>query len=262
MDGFTSIPIQNAGVNTSGNNPANSNNNSVASVSNYNNYSNAPYTDNAINSNGNNDIELTDDTKKVVKKNSFGFLFPLSILSLLAVFGYFGYLVFLRWTTLQQVTLLSEDFQVFAKNVNKNEIEEFLVLDNSLKAINEKLGGHTQVGGILSFVNRNIRSNVQITDYRIENREKEVSVALASIAPTFRELAEQTEKMAELKTAGAVKDFTITQMALEADGRKVRYTLNLTFDKDKISVAAIARQNAKEVEATYSQQEESNNPQN
>jgi hypothetical protein len=57
------------------------------------------------------------------------------------------------------------------------------------------------------------------------------------VAPTFRELAEQTEKMSELKTTGVVKDFTISQLSLESDGRRIRYSLNLVFDKNKVSVA-------------------------
>jgi hypothetical protein len=65
---------------------------------------------------------------------------------------------------------------------------------------------------------------------------------LTSVAPSFRELAEQTEKMADLKLVGAIKDFRVAQMALESDGRKVRYTLNLIFDKNKISVGALAKE--------------------
>jgi hypothetical protein len=65
---------------------------------------------------------------------------------------------------------------------------------------------------------------------------------LTSVAQSFRELAEQTEKMADLKLVGAIKDFRVAQMALESDGRKVRYTLNLIFDKNKISVGALAKE--------------------
>jgi hypothetical protein len=157
-------------------------------------------------------------------------------------FGYFGYSVFDRFVTIEKIAILNEQFQVLSSNINKSEIDEFLALDNSLKAIQQKIGTHTQLGGILVFVNKNIRTNVQVSDYRIETREKEVAVGLSSVAPTFRELAEQTEKMAELKSMGAIKDFNVTQMALESDGRRVRYTLNLVFDKAKISVAAQSTQ--------------------
>lgn len=233
MDGFTSIPIQNAGAN-SGN---------LSAMQNIpTNFDSAPYKDNAVG--GNDGIEIVDESAGKKEKTSFGFLLPLSILTLFVSFGYFGYLVFNRYVTIEKIAILSEQFQVLSGNINKNEIEEFLALDNSLKAIQQKIGGHTQLGGILAFVNKNIRSNVQISDYRIESREKEVSVGLSSIAPTFRELAEQTEKMAELKASGAIKDFSVTQMALESDGRRIRYTLNLIFDKSKISVAAKATQNA------------------
>lgn len=232
MDGFTSIPIQSAGNNTSAAKPPE---NFVAPG-----FNNAPYKDNAVT--GVDGIEIVDESVPRKDKVSFGFLFPLSVLCLFASFGYFGYLVFIRFVTLEKIALISDEFQVLSANINKQEIDEFLALDNSLKAINQKIQTHTQLAGILGFVNSNIRTSVQITDYRIENREKEVSVGLSSIAPTFRELAEQTEKMAELKSVGAIKDFQVTQMSLEADGRRIRYTLNLIFDKSKISVSALSSQ--------------------
>lgn len=236
MDGFTSIPIQNAGA-TSGN---------ISAMQNIpTSFDSTPYKDNAVG--GDDGIEIVDDSSKKKEENSFGFLLPLSILALFVSFGYFGYLVFNRFVTIDKIALLSEQFQVLSGNINKNEIEEFIALDNSLKAVKQKIGTHTQLGGVLAFVNKNIRNNVQISDYRIESRENEVVVGLSSMAPTFREFAEQTEKMAELKTAGAIKDFNVTQMALESDGRRVRYVLNLTFDKTKISVAALAAQNAVQV---------------
>lgn len=218
MDGFNSIPIQNNTFQSPLVSAANSN---------------------SLNSNdlvGNNakDIEIVDEEKKEVVKNSFSFLLPLSILCLLAVFGYFGYLVFLRWSNLQQISLLSEDFGVLSKNLNKDEIDEFIVLDKSLKAIKERLAGHTIVSNILTFVNKNIRSNVQITDYRLESKVKDVIVSLSVIAPTFKELAEQSEKMTELKNNKEIKDFSVSQMALEADGRRIRFNLNLTFEKKKL----------------------------
>lgn len=226
MDGFTSIPIQSTGV-VSPNTTT-----QTASAG----FSSAPYKDNSIGANDG--IEIIDDANKKSNKSTFGFLLPLSIFSLFASFGYFGYLVFTRYVTIEKMVIISEQFQVLSANINKSEIDEFIALDNSLKAVKEKIATHTQLGLVLSFVNKNIRSSVQINDYRIESRKDEVAVGLSSIAPTFRELAEQTEKMAELKAAGAIKDFTVTQMALESDGRRIRYTLNLIFDKSKISVGA------------------------
>lgn len=232
MDGFNSIPIQNSAAN-SGN---------MSTMQNIpTNFEAATYKDNLMG--GSDGIEILDESSKQRQKNSFGLLLPLSIFALCSSFGYFGYLVFNRIVSLEKIVLVSEQFQVLSRNISKNEIDNFLALDNSLKAIKQKIGGHTQLGGVLAFVNKNIRSSVQINDYRIESREKEVAVGLSSIAPTFRELAEQTEKMGELKASGAIKDFSITQMALESDGRRIRFTLNLIFDKSKISVAAIAFQN-------------------
>lgn len=232
MDGFTSIPIQNASANSG-------NLSSMQSIQ--TGFVTDPYKDNQVDSSDG--IEIVDNTPKKKETGSFGFMLPLSILTLFASFGYFGYLVFNRFVTIEKIAVLSEQFQVLSGNINTNEIEEFIALDNSLKAINQKIGSHTQLGGIFAFVNKNIRSSVQVNDYRIESREKEVVVGLTSIAPTFRELAEQTEKMAELKTSGAIKDFNVTQMSLESDGRRVRYVLNLTFDKTKISVGALTAQN-------------------
>lgn len=235
MDGFSSIPIQNVGG------VAPTSNNNLDSALQTQQFSTAPYKDKSVVTGDG--IEIADDSVQKKEKNSFGWLFPLSIFSLFAVFGYFGYLVFMRMVTIEQITVLSENFQVLSQNINKGEIEEFIALDNSLKAVNEKLSKHTQLASVFSFVNRNIRSNVLISDYRVESREKEVMVSLSSIAPSFKELAEQTEKMSELKTTGALKDFQVSQMSLESDGRRIRYTLSLTFDKSKISVAVMARQN-------------------
>ncbi len=226
MDGFTSIPIQSAGTQAQKENPPV--------------FSSAPYKDNAVTEKDG--IQIAEDTGNKKEKSSHSMLLSLSIISLLCVLGYFGYLVFLRIFTIEKISVLTDQFQVLSKNINKNDLDNFLAMDSSLKAINQKLQQHTQVGPVLAFVNRNIRSNVLVTDYAVDSQETLVVVTLASVAPTFKELAEQTEKMGELKITGAIKDFQISQMSLESDGRRVRFRLSVTFDKSKISVAALSAQ--------------------
>jgi hypothetical protein len=105
MDGFTSIPIQNGSVNsgTIGNTTSSPLNQGSPL---YN--SSHPYKDNAVTQDDGIEINDPNEIKKV--KSSFGFLLPLSVLSLLLVIAYFGYLVFVRFMTLEKISILSADF--------------------------------------------------------------------------------------------------------------------------------------------------------
>jgi hypothetical protein len=139
MDGFTSIPIQNSPTTSALKDTP------VAAQA----FSTNPYKDNAP---GQSDgIEIIDETKKAGKEVSFGFLLPLSILALILVFAYFGYLVFNRYMTIEKIAILSDEFQVLSSSVNKSEIDDFIALDNSLRAIGDKLNNHTQLSPILSL---------------------------------------------------------------------------------------------------------------
>lgn len=233
MDGFNSIPIDN---------------NAWKSTSDNSSLSGASQNTKDLVGNTDKDIEITDETKKENKKNPLAFLFPLSILCFLGVLLYFFYLVFLRWSTLQKVAILSEDFTALSRNINKDEIEDFIILDKSLKSISQKLSEHNHVSEVLDTVNRNIRTNIQVSDYRLETKGNEVSVGLTVVAPSFRELAEQTEKLSELKSSGQIKGFTVQQMALESDGRRVRFVLNIVFEKRSVLMtsAAVPEQTATE----------------
>jgi hypothetical protein len=217
MDGFNAIPIQqNSGFQSQpqAKNPTNSSVSVPTDAS---------------------SIEIIDDSQPKPKSEESSLFLMLSIVVLLGVFGYFGYLVFSRILMLQQITQIGADFEALSTTINKDEIEEFITLDESVKAINSRLDKHILVSNVLSFVNRNIRNNMQVSDYRVSTNGKDVEVVLVNISPSFKELAEQTEKMFELRNQGEIKSFSVSQLSLENDGRKVRFNLNILFDKTKMS---------------------------
>lgn len=218
MDGFNTIPIQN--------NPYQVNN-SLKTPEN-------PSVKIPI-GNVNNPIQLDDDSGVKVEVKESSLFLILSIISLAVVFGYFAYLIFTRYMTLQEISALGIEFQTLSTSIDKNEIDEFIALDQSLKVVNQKLSRHPLLFNVLGFVNKNIRNNMQVTDYRVNLKDKEIEVTLLNISPSFKELAEQTEKMFELRSAGEIKSFFVSQLGLETDGRKVRFNLNIIFDRARVS---------------------------
>lgn len=225
MDGFNTIPIENT----------NSGTGIPASVQ-----SNIPIQTNPVSSN----VEIADSSKKIEKKGGLGStLFLIAILSIVAVLGYFVFLVFYRISMLNQIVNYGDQMQTISKNIDKAEMEEFRSMDKILKTINEKLGKHVLNSQILIFVNNNIRNTLQITEYRVEVKEKDVDVSLTAIAPSFKEFAEQTEKLFVLKEEGNIKSFNISNMAFESETRRLRFTTRLVFDRSKVSASALSGNN-------------------
>jgi hypothetical protein len=98
-----------------------------------------------------------------------------------------------------------------------------------------RLSDHILPTFIFSFLNKNMRNTVQVTEYKVENKESGVDVSFQCIAPTFKDMAEQTEKMTELKKSSQIKNFSLSNLFIETDTGKIRFTIKVEFDRSKVS---------------------------
>jgi hypothetical protein len=184
-------------------------------------------------------IEIIDEEKEKVKAatdNSKGFLvFILAVFTMIGVLGYFGYLVFARTLMLSQISDYGEKLKELSASIDKNELESYRAMDKTLNAVNSKLSRHIVNSDLISLVNKNIRTNIQVSEYRLEVKEKEVELNLSMISPSFKELAEQSEKILELKDNNQIKSFNVANLSFEQETKKVRFTMRIVFDKTKIT---------------------------
>ena len=184
-------------------------------------------------------VEIIDEAKEKAKaaKSAQGgsMIFTVSILTMVGVMGYFGYLVMDRIIMLGEITTLGEDMKTLGANINKDEINEFKSLDKTLKSINGKLSTHILNTQVLDFVNQNIRNVLQVAEYKIDTTDKGVEVGLTVIAPSFKELAEQTEKLYQLKLDKEIVSFTVSNLSFESETRRLRFGINIVFDKTKVA---------------------------
>jgi hypothetical protein len=184
-------------------------------------------------------IEIVDEEKEKIKaaiESSRDFwVFLLSIFAMVAVLGFFGYLVFYRTLMLSQISDYGDKLKELSASINKDELESYRTMDNTLNAVNSKLSKHVVSSDLISLVNRNIRTSIQVSEYRLEVKEKEVEMNLTMISPSFKELAEQSEKFLELKNSGMIKSFNVANLSFEQETRKVRFSMRIVFDKTKIT---------------------------
>jgi hypothetical protein len=197
-------------------------------------------------------IEIIDEEKE--KENQLAaekvsWIFVLSILVLIGAVCYFGFLVFYRITMLAQITDYSEQFRTIGKNINIKEMQEFQAMDTSLRAINGRLNKHVLNSQILVLVNQNIRTSLQVTEYRLDVKEKDVEVNLTAVSPSFKELAEQSEKFFALKDSGVIKSFSVSSLSFESETKRIRFSMRLLFDKSKVTAASINKTMAPKAEA-------------
>lgn len=190
-------------------------------------------------------FEIIDEEKKenVITKSGGSFLYIVSVLSLVGVFVYFGFLVFYRLNILAQISAYGEQIRSISSSIDRKELEDFKVMDKTLKSINEKLGRHVLSSQVLLLVNKNIRTSLQVSEYKVDVKDKEVLVTLTSVAPTFREFAEQTEKFFAMKTEGRIKSFSVSNMSFESDTRRLRFTTQIVFDRNSMSALSVANGN-------------------
>jgi hypothetical protein len=152
---------------------------------------------------------------------------------LLGVVGYFVFLVFYRMDLLNQISVMSQSLKNITQNIDKKEMEEFAAMDSSLKSMEGKLSKHVLVSNVIYTVNQNIRNTLQVSEYRVEVKEKDVDVNIVMTAPSFKELAEQTEKLFYMKEKGEIRSFSVSNLSFESETRRARFSVNIIFDKTK-----------------------------
>jgi hypothetical protein len=213
MDGFNVIPIGNDSKKT------------VLPFSTSNQNQNEPQ------------FEVIDEEKekeKTLKTERSGSLFLiLAYMFLLGVVGYFVFLVFYRMDLLNQISVMSQSLKNITQNIDKKEMEEFAAMDSSLKSMEGKLSKHVLVSNVIYTVNQNIRNTLQVSEYRVEVKEKDVDVNIVMTAPSFKELAEQTEKLFYMKEKGEIRSFSVSNLSFESETRRARFSVNIIFDKTK-----------------------------
>ncbi len=218
MDGFNVIPVDKSIYR-----PANANNTQEPQTS-------------SVGVNSNFGIEIVDEEAEKNKPKEGGGVFLLiSVLLLLFSFAYFGFLIFKRVNSLNKITDYSNQLHELGLSIDKVEMEEFKNMEKSLKFMNGKMANHILNSGIFIFINNNIRNNLQVTDYKIDVKDKTVEADLSSVSPTLKDLTEQSEKLYILKQSGSIKDFNIYNISIEPDTKRVRSSMKLVFEKTKVS---------------------------
>lgn len=190
-------------------------------------------------------VEIIDEEKQKElskQKESGGWLLFLAFACLISAFAYFGFLIFYRINMLNQVRNYSEQMRAIGKDIDLKEMQEFQAMDKTLQAINGRLNKHVLNAKILDLVNANIRKTLQVSEYRLDVKEKDVEVNITAISPSFRELAEQTEKLFELKEAKIIKSFSVTNLSFEAETKRLKFSLRLVFDKSNVTAAKLNAQ--------------------
>ncbi len=192
-------------------------------------------------------VEIIDQEKEKEKKEqnakSGGLVLFLSFLVLVAVLGYQVFLIIYRLTSVNEIIANTEEMSGIAKSIDLKEIQEFRSMDNTLKTINSKLNKHILTSEVVSVINQNIRKTIQISEYRLDVKQADVEVSLTGIAPSFRELAEQTEKLFQIKDQGKISNFTVTSISFESETKRVKFSIRIIFDKSKMNAVALSQNN-------------------
>jgi uncharacterized protein Yka (UPF0111/DUF47 family) len=158
---------------------------------------------------------------------------------------YTAYLVFMRFYILNQISSVSSELQAIEQSVDKGSIETLKTVDQRLQMIKSRLSRHVLSGVVLDTINQYIRTTAQISEYKVETTDTELFVFLSEITPTFKDMAEQTEKLFDLKNTGIIKSFSITNLSYEQDTKRIRFTIKLVLDKTKYSAAGVLVQTQK-----------------
>jgi len=179
-------------------------------------------------------------TEKDVKSSSSmldgGLLLFVSILLFLGALVYSGYLVFLRQIYVAQIEDYSFKIKSLESKINRSEIEDFKNMDEILKSLRGRIDKHILSNQVFAFINQNMRTTLQVTEYKVDPEpEGGVAVSFSCIVPNFKDMAEQTEKMVELQKSKLIKRFNISNLSLEQDSSKVRFTLRVVFDTKQLT---------------------------
>ncbi len=186
------------------------------------------------------DEEKEKKAKQEEVKTGNMFLF-VALLILILVLGYLLFLIFYRISLVGQIINYADQLQGVTKNIDLKEIQEYQAMDTTLKSINGKLNKHILTSEVAYLLNQNLRKTLQITEYRMDVKQVDVEVGITAVAPTFRELAEQTEKLFSLREQGVIQSFTVTSLSFESDTKRVKFTMRIILDKTKTNAVAISQ---------------------
>ncbi len=164
-----------------------------------------------------------------------GLFFLISMLVFLGSLAYSGYLLFIRQITAAQIEDYSFKLQSLASKIDKNEISDLQNMDTVLKSLRTRMDNHILPTQIFGFINQNMRNSLQLTEYKVEPSQDGFDVIFSCVAPSFKDMAEQTEKLVELKKGRIIKNFVLSNLSFESDTNRVRFTIKTTFDRQKIS---------------------------
>lgn len=191
-------------------------------------------------------IEIIDEeknNKEERKQEKSGKLYlVLAFVVLLAAIGSFIFLVIYRISLITQVVDYSSQLKNISSSIDLKEMQEFQTMDSALKIVNEKLGGHILTSEVMNYVNANLRKSLQVTDYNVEVRPDNVEVVFTAISPSMKEIAEQTERFFALKSENIVKSFSIANTSFEGETKKVKFTMKISFDRNKVNATYVPEQ--------------------
>jgi hypothetical protein len=187
-------------------------------------------------------VGATAKSSAETKKSDLELLSWVAYAVVIGVILYTAYLVFMRFYILNQISSVSAELKTIEQSIDKDSIETLKTVDQRLQMIRSRLSRHVLSGVVLDTINQYIRTSAQISEYKVETTETELTVYLSEITPSFKDMAEQTEKLFDLKNTGIIKSFTITNLSYEQDTRRVRFTIKLVLDKTKYSAAGVLMQ--------------------
>lgn len=187
-------------------------------------------------------VEIIDEEKEKEKNKPSPYeswIFFLAVFSLVAAVCYFVFLVVYRITLVDEIAAYDEQLKAVGSRIDVKEIEELKSMDETLRSINTRLKNHILLSNIMSTINANLRKNLQVSEYRLQVDQKDVTADISAVAPSFKELAEQTEKFFILKENGEIKNFSVTGLSYESNTRRLKFSVKVVFDKTKVSVGSL-----------------------
>lgn len=176
------------------------------------------------------DVVTEEPDKSSILDSSLPLL--ISILALLGAIAYCGYLFFMRQIYIAQIEDYSLKIKALENKISATEIQELQNIDQVLKSLKGRIDKHVLATQVFTFINRNMRSSLQLTEYKIDSdQDGGIAIYFSCVAPEFKDLAQQTEKMVELQKSKFIKSFMISNLSYEQDTSKVRFTIKVSFDK-------------------------------
>ena len=126
------------------------------------------------------------------------------------------------------------------KNIDTNELQNFITLDKSLNAIKQRLSRHILNSEVLKFMNSNLRTSLALTNYSIDVKEQNVEVSFDSVAASLKDMTEQSERLYALKQSGLIKNYSVSGISFEQDFKRTRFNTKVVFDRSKVSALALS----------------------